>query len=84
MAKTNENTTKTLTIPDDALVNELAALIEQSKQQVVSHNNSVLTFLFWQVGRRINTEIQYIHLGEEVPGRRSTKVRKMIDRQDAG
>ena len=57
MAKTNENTTKTLTIPDDALVNELAALIEQSKQQVVSHNNSVLTFLFWQVGRRINTEI---------------------------
>ena len=57
MANTKENTTETLTIPDDALVDELAVLIEQSKLQIISHNNSVLTFLFWQVGRRINTEI---------------------------
>jgi len=39
------------------LIDELAPLIEQSQQQVVSYANSTLTLLFWQVGQRINREI---------------------------
>jgi len=39
------------------LIDELAQLIEQSQQQVVSYANSTLTLLFWQVGQRINREI---------------------------
>ncbi len=39
------------------LFNELATLIEQSKQKLVVVANSSLTILFWQVGKRINEEI---------------------------
>lgn len=41
---------------NDNLINELSILIEQSKQQVTVVANSALTVLFWQIGRRINTE----------------------------
>jgi predicted nuclease of restriction endonuclease-like (RecB) superfamily len=45
-------------IPDEeALFNEIARLIEHSQRQVVSHANSTLTLLFWQIGLRINTDI---------------------------
>jgi predicted nuclease of restriction endonuclease-like (RecB) superfamily len=39
---------------ESALFNEISTLIEQTQAQVVSQINSVLTMLFWQVGRRIN------------------------------
>jgi predicted nuclease of restriction endonuclease-like (RecB) superfamily len=39
------------------IVQEISALIEESKQQVVRTANSALTLLFWQVGKRINDEI---------------------------
>jgi predicted nuclease of restriction endonuclease-like (RecB) superfamily len=39
------------------LFNELASLIEQSKQRIAVAANSTLTLLFWQVGKRINEEI---------------------------
>ncbi len=39
------------------IVQEISALIEKSKQQVVRTANSALTLLFWQVGKRINDEI---------------------------
>jgi predicted nuclease of restriction endonuclease-like (RecB) superfamily len=42
---------------DRHLFNELSQLIEQSQRAVVSHANSTLTMLFWQVGKRINEEI---------------------------
>lgn len=42
---------------NENLVDELSALIEQSKKQVASVANSALTLLFWQVGKRINQEI---------------------------
>jgi predicted nuclease of restriction endonuclease-like (RecB) superfamily len=35
------------------LLNELIALIENGKRQVVSYANSALTVLFWHVGKRI-------------------------------
>jgi predicted nuclease of restriction endonuclease-like (RecB) superfamily len=49
LKKNNQNTT--------ALVQELSALIEKSKQQVQRTANSALTLLFWHVGKRINDEI---------------------------
>lgn len=39
------------------LFDELSQLIEQSQRQVVSHANSTVTLLFWQVGKRINQDI---------------------------
>ncbi len=39
------------------LLNELSQLVEQSQQQVIVQNNSVLTLLFWQIGFRINETI---------------------------
>lgn len=42
---------------NEILINELSALIEQSKKQVLAVANSALTLLFWQVGKRINEEI---------------------------
>jgi len=35
------------------LLNELVALIEKTKTQVISHVNSSLTILFWHVGKRV-------------------------------
>jgi len=43
--------------PDEALLNELSQLIEQSQRQVVSQANSTLTMLFWHIGKRINENI---------------------------
>ncbi len=37
------------------LLNELIAIIEKTKIQVVSQANSSLTVMFWQVGKRILT-----------------------------
>jgi predicted nuclease of restriction endonuclease-like (RecB) superfamily len=44
--------------PDEiSLFNDLANLIEHSRQQLAVVANSTLTLLFWQVGQRINTHI---------------------------
>lgn len=42
---------------EERLYQDLSQLIEQSKAQVISYANSVLTTLFWQVGNRINEHI---------------------------
>ena len=42
---------------EQILLNDLSKLIEQSKQFAVVQANSVLTMLFWNVGKRINDEI---------------------------
>jgi len=39
------------------IVQEISALIEESKQHVIRTANSALTLLFWQVGKRVNDEI---------------------------
>lgn len=44
-------------LENDKLVQDLSALIEESKQQVARVANSALTLLFWHVGKRINEEI---------------------------
>jgi len=43
-----------ITRDENELLNELYLLIENSRQQVVTHANSILTLLFWQIGNRIN------------------------------
>jgi predicted nuclease of restriction endonuclease-like (RecB) superfamily len=42
---------------EQTLFNDLSQLIEQSKQFVVAQANSVMTMLFWNVGKRINEDI---------------------------
>ncbi len=42
---------------NSALVGEIKTLIEQSKQQLSVTVNATITMLYWQVGKRINTEI---------------------------
>jgi len=37
------------------LLNELVALIEKTKTQVISYANSSLTVFFWHIGKRILT-----------------------------
>jgi predicted nuclease of restriction endonuclease-like (RecB) superfamily len=49
--------TNSLTFIETDLLNELSQLVEQSQQQVIVQNNSVLTLLFWQIGFRINETI---------------------------
>ncbi len=47
----------TIQLPEQPLFNELSHLIEQSKNFVVVQANSVMTMLFWNVGKRINEDI---------------------------
>ena len=39
------------------LANDIKSLIEQSKQQVVLAVNATMSMLYWQIGKRINDEI---------------------------
>lgn len=41
----------------DALLTEITALIEESRGQVARTVNSVLTMLYWQIGKKINHEV---------------------------
>ena len=50
-------TKKIISNNEQALLNELSQLIEQSQQQVVMQANSALTMLFWFIGKRINQTI---------------------------
>ena len=42
---------------DQTMVAEIRTLIEQSRQQVAVAVNSVMTMLYWQIGKRINDEV---------------------------
>ena len=44
-------------LPEQTLFNDLSQLIEQSKNFVIVQANSVMTMLFWNVGKRINEDI---------------------------
>ncbi|MDR1226006.1 MAG: PDDEXK nuclease domain-containing protein [Prevotellaceae bacterium] len=48
---------KSVELPENALLNDLSALIEQSRQFVAIQANSALTMLFWSIGKRINETI---------------------------
>jgi len=48
---------KTGKTTEQVLLNDLSQLIEQSKQFVIVQANSVMTMLFWNVGKRINDEV---------------------------
>jgi DUF1016 N-terminal domain len=47
-------TEKKNVLPESFLFHEISNLIEQSQVKVVSQVNSIMTLLFWQVGKRIN------------------------------
>jgi hypothetical protein len=42
---------------DQAIYEEISALIEQSRRVVYAHVNSATVLLFWRIGQRINREI---------------------------
>jgi len=42
---------------EQVLLTDLSQLIEQSKQFVIVQANSVMTMLFWNVGKRINEDV---------------------------
>jgi len=48
---------KNIPSQSDALTLEIKNLIEESRRQVAASVNYAMTFLYWQVGRRINQEI---------------------------
>jgi len=51
-------TKRKIVIPTaESLFKELSLLIEKSQQQLALKANSVLTMLFWHIGRRINESI---------------------------
>jgi len=47
----------TIQTSEQILFDNIAQLIEQSKQFVIVQANSVMTMLFWNVGKRINEDI---------------------------
>ena len=47
----------TIKLPEQTLFNDLSQLIEQSRNFVIVQANSVMTMLFWNVGKRINEDI---------------------------
>ena len=42
---------------EEQLVKDVALLIEQSRQHIAQTVNSTLTFLYWKIGKRINSDI---------------------------
>ncbi len=42
---------------DKNFVSEIVLLIEQSKQRLATNVNSAITYLYWQIGKRINQEV---------------------------
>ncbi len=44
-------------IENNHLFSEIRQLIEQSRQQIATSVNSTMSTLYWQIGKRINTEI---------------------------
>jgi hypothetical protein len=49
--------TKSIQLSEQTLLTDLSQLIEQSKQFVIVQANSVMTMLFWNVGKRINEDM---------------------------
>ncbi|MES2677463.1 MAG: PDDEXK nuclease domain-containing protein [Pseudomonadota bacterium] len=42
---------------DKHFISEIVLLIEQSKQRLATNVNSAITYLYWQIGKRINQEV---------------------------
>ncbi|MEW6615819.1 MAG: PDDEXK nuclease domain-containing protein [Thermodesulfobacteriota bacterium] len=51
-------------ISDKSLINEIKELIEKSRQQVALSVNATMSFLYWQIGKRVNEEILHYKRAE--------------------
>ncbi|WP_348825654.1 PDDEXK nuclease domain-containing protein [Flavobacterium aestuarii] len=77
------DSTNSLTFIETDLLNELSQLVEQSQQQVIVQNNSVLTLLFWQIGFRINETIlqnKRAEYGKQIVSTVSTQLKNRYGR----
>ncbi|MDR2972915.1 MAG: DUF1016 N-terminal domain-containing protein [Bacteroidales bacterium] len=52
-----KNPISSIQTTEQILFNDFSQLIEQSKSFVIAQANSVMTMLFWNVGKRINEVI---------------------------
>lgn len=86
MAEKNKNTgpsEEQMLIPNKKLFADVSHLIEQSRQQVAMQANSVLTLLFWQVGKRIIDDIlqnQRAEYGKQVVPTLAAQLEKLYGR----
>ena len=46
-----------LTSSEDALFKDISTLIEQSRRRIYAHASGTTVLLFWQIGRRINSDV---------------------------
>jgi hypothetical protein len=51
-------------ISDNVFINEIKELIEKSRQQVALSVNATMSFLYWQIGKRVNEEILHYKRAE--------------------
>lgn len=75
--------TNSITFIETDLLNELSQLVEQSQQQVIIQNNSVLILLFWQIGFRINETIlqnKRAEYGKQIVSTLSTQLKNRYGR----
>ena len=67
----------------DNLLEDLSILIEKSRRGVATYANSMLTILFWQVGKRINEEVldnERAEYGKQVVATVSTQLEQKYGR----
>lgn len=72
-----------ISFSNEKLFTDLSHLIEQSRQQVAMQANSILTILFWQVGKRINDDIlqnQRAEYGKQILPTVSAKLEHLYGR----
>ncbi|MBI1286848.1 MAG: DUF1016 family protein [Flavobacteriales bacterium] len=46
-----------ISVLENRLLKELSVLIERGRQEATAHVNSTMTLVFWEIGKRINSEI---------------------------
>ncbi|MBO6186500.1 MAG: DUF1016 family protein [Chryseobacterium sp.] len=72
-----------ISFSNEKLFTDLSHLIEQSRQQVAMQANSILTILFWQVGKRINDDIlqnQRAEYGKQIVSTLSAQLENLYGR----
>ena len=66
------------------LFSDLAQIIEQGKQQVAKHVNSVLTLTYWQVGKKNNEHILHNQRAEYAQESISTVSKQLVEKFGKG
>ena len=63
--------------PDNVLLEEISAIIEQGRREIVSQASRSTVLIFWQIGKRINSEIldnKRADYGKQIVSRLATQL----------